>query len=82
MIPEDHICFLVDSKVESMDFASYDIRYSGAEHPAYHLRILLKILIMGILDRVRSSRRLAKNARELSDSLLTAGSFIEQRMEV
>lgn len=64
MIPEDHICFLVESIVESMDFTSFDIRYSGAGHPAYHPRIVLKILIMGILDRVRSSRRLAKNARE------------------
>lgn len=64
MIPEDHICFLVESIVESMDFTSFDLKYSGAGHPAYHPRILLKILIMGILDRVRSSRRLAKNARE------------------
>lgn len=64
MIAEDHICFLLESIVESMDFTSFDTRYSGAGHPAYHPRILLKILIMGILDRVRSSRRLAKNARE------------------
>jgi transposase len=64
MIPDDHICFLVESIIETMDFSLFDIRYSGAGHPAYHPRILLKILIMGILDRVRSSRRLAKNARE------------------
>ncbi len=64
MIPDDHICFLVESIIEAMDFSLFDIRYSGAGHPAYHPRILLKILIMGILDRVRSSRRLAKNARE------------------
>jgi transposase len=64
MIPDDHICFLVESIIETMDFSLFDIRYSGSGHPAYHPRILLKILIMGILDRVRSSRRLAKNARE------------------
>lgn len=64
MIAEDHICFLVESIVESMDFTSFDTRYSGAGHLADHPRILLKILVMGILDRVRSSRRLAKNARE------------------
>lgn len=50
--------------MESMDFTSFDMMYSGAGHPAYHPRIVLKILIMGVLDRVRSSRRLAKNARE------------------
>jgi transposase len=64
MIPEDHICYLVESIVESLDHTTFDMKYSGAGHPAYHPRILLKILIMGVLDRVRSSRRLAKNARE------------------
>jgi transposase len=64
LIPEDHICFLVEALVDSMDFSTFDIKYAGAGHPAYHPRILLKILVMGVMDRVRSSRRLAKNARE------------------
>ena len=64
LIPEDHICFLVESLVDSLDYSSFDIRYSGAGHPAYHPRILLKLLVMGVLDRVRSSRRLARNGRE------------------
>jgi transposase len=64
LIPEDHICFLVESLVDSLDYSTFDIRYSGAGHPAYHPRIPLKLLVMGVLDRVRSSRRLARNARE------------------
>ena len=64
LIPEDHICFLVESLVDSLDFSSFNIKYAGAGHPAYHPKIILKLLIMGILDRIRSSRRLAKNARE------------------
>src|SRR4030067_3689831 len=64
LIPDDHICFLVESLVDSLDYSAFDIQYSGAGHPAYHPRILLKLLIMGGLDRVRSSRRLARNARE------------------
>jgi transposase len=64
IIPDDHICFLVEGLVDSMDYRTFDIKYSGAGHPAYHPRILLKILIMGVLDRVRSCRRLARNARE------------------
>jgi len=64
LIPDDHICFLVESLVDSLDYSAFDIQYSGAGHPAYHPRILLKLLIMGVLDRVRSSRRLARNARE------------------
>ena len=64
MIPEDHICYLVEGLVESLDYTDFDVHYSGAGHPAYHPKILLKILIMGIIDKVRSSRRLAKNIRE------------------
>jgi transposase len=64
LIPDDHICFMVEALVNSMDFKAFDFKYAGAGHPAYHPRVLLKILIMGIMDRVRSSRRLAKNARE------------------
>lgn len=64
MIPEDHICFLVESFVDSLNFNEFDIKYSGAGHPAYHPRIIMKILIMGFLDKIRSSRRLARNARE------------------
>jgi transposase len=64
LIPEDHICYLIESLVDSLDYSLFDIRYSGAGYPAYHPRVLLKLLIMGVLDRVRSSRRLARNARD------------------
>ncbi len=64
LIPQDHVCFLVESFVNSQDFSSFDIRYAGVGHPAYHPRIILKLLIMGVLDRIRSSRRLARNSRE------------------
>ncbi len=64
LIPDDHICFLVEGLVDSLDYTLFDIKYSGAGHPAHHPRILVKLLIMGVIDRVRSSRRLARNARE------------------
>ena len=64
LIPEDHICFLVESLVESTDYSSFDEKYSGPGHPAHHPRILLKILIMGILDKIRSSRKLDRATRE------------------
>jgi transposase len=64
MIPEDHICYLVEELVDSLDFDSFDIKYSGAGHPTYHPRIILKILVIGFLDKIRSSRKLARNARE------------------
>lgn len=64
LIPEDHICILVESLIESLDFSSFDIRYDGPGHPAYHPRIILKLLVMGVLDKIRSSRKLSRNARE------------------
>lgn len=64
MIPQDHVCLLIESFIDAQDFSLFDIKYSGSGHPAYHPRIILKLLIMGILDRVRSSRRVARNARE------------------
>lgn len=64
LIPEDHVCFLVENFIDSLDLSVFEEKYEGAGHPAYHPGILLKLLVMGVLDKVRSSRSLAKNARE------------------
>jgi transposase len=64
LIPDDHVCLLIESFIDELDFSSFDIKYAGAGHPAYHPRVILKLLVMGVLDKVRSSRRLARNARE------------------
>jgi len=47
-----------------MDFSEFEIRYDGSGHPAYHPCIICKILIQSMLDRVRSSRSIARNVRE------------------
>ena len=64
LIPEDHVCFLVESFVESLDFSDFNEKYNGVGHPAYHPQVIIKLLVMGMLDRIRSSRRLARNTRE------------------
>jgi len=64
MIPEGHICFFVEEFVESLDYSGFDLIYAGAGHPAYHPRILMKTIIMGMLSRIRSSRKLASATRE------------------
>ena len=64
MISEDHICFLVEEFTESLNYSNFDMIYDGAGHPAYHPKIIMKILIMGMLGRVRSSRKLARACRE------------------
>jgi len=64
MIPKDHICFLVEDFVESLDFSNFDMIYEGAGRPAYHPRIIMKILLQGMLSKERSSRKLACACRE------------------
>jgi len=64
MIAKDHICFLVEDFVESLEFSRFDLIYGGAGHPAYHPKIIMKTLVYGMLCRTRSSRRLAKAAKE------------------
>jgi transposase len=64
MIPKDHMCFLVENFVESLDFSNFDLVYAGAGHPAYHPRIIMKILVYGMLCKTRSSRKLAKACQE------------------
>jgi transposase len=64
MIPKDHICYLIEGFVESLDYSDFDKKYAGPGNPSYHPRILLKIIIMGLLDRIRASRRLARTANE------------------
>jgi transposase len=64
MIPKEHICFFVEEFVESLDFSGFDLIYAGAGHPAYHPTILMKTIIMGMLSRTRSSRKLAAATRE------------------
>jgi transposase len=64
IIPDDHICYLIESFIDNLDFSSFDIKYSGAGHPAYHPRCIIKPTIMGMLDKVRSSRKLSRNIKE------------------
>ena len=64
MIPEDHICFLVEEFTENLNYTNFDMQYDGAGHPAYHPRIIMKIIIQGMLSRIRSSRKLAVSCRE------------------
>lgn len=56
-----------------MDLTDIEKRYEGAGHPAYHPKIILKLLILGQIDGIRSSRKIAKNARENLAYMYLAG---------
>lgn len=64
MIDKNHICFFVETLIESLDFSKFDIIYEGPGHPAYHPRILTKIIVQGMLYNERSSRKISRACRE------------------
>jgi transposase len=64
MIDDEHLCYIVDIVVDSMDFSKQEKEADGPGHPGYHPRILIKIHIMGLIDGIRHSRKLHKCVRE------------------
>jgi transposase len=73
IIPEDHICFLVDDIIDQMDFGDIDEKYQGPGHPAYPPKIMVKLLIMGTIDGLRSSRKIGDCVRENVIFIFLAG---------
>lgn len=64
IIPKDHICYLIEEVVNQVDYSSFDNKVNGPGSPTYHPRIILKIILNGICDRVTSTRKLEKLALE------------------
>jgi transposase len=61
LIPEDHVCRVVDAFVDRLDMAGLGFeRAEPAEtgRPGYDPRDLLKLYLHGYLQQIRSSRRL------------------------
>ncbi|MDY6966593.1 MAG: IS5/IS1182 family transposase, partial [Halobacteriota archaeon] len=57
LIDEDHICRLVDEVIEGMDFTEIEERYDGPGSPAYHPKVMMKLLVQGVIDGILSSRK-------------------------
>lgn len=63
LIAEDHIVRGIDSIIESLDFKDLYNSYSEEGQPAYHPKMLIKILIYGYSIGIRSSRKLAERIK-------------------
>jgi len=63
LIEEDHIVRGVDSIIEALDFNELYNSYSEEGQPAYHPKMLIKVLIYGYSIGIRSSRKLAERTR-------------------
>ncbi|MFH1585788.1 MAG: IS1182 family transposase [archaeon] len=64
LFSKNHVAYLIEQITDSLDYSTFDNKYAGAGHPAYHPQIPLKLLLIGSVDKINSSRRLAKNSQE------------------
>jgi transposase len=66
LIPDDHVCRVIDAFVDRLDMAALGFeRSEPAEtgRPGYDPRGLLKLYLYGYLQQIRSSRRLESECR-------------------
>lgn len=63
-ILEGHVCRLISSVVDNMDLSYVFERYKGGGASAYNPKMLLKVWILGFVNKTYSSRLLAKALRE------------------
>lgn len=66
LIPDDHMCRVIDTFVDRLDMAGLGFeRAEAAEtgRPGYNPRDLLKLYLYGYLQQIRSSRRLESECR-------------------
>jgi transposase len=66
LIPDDHVCRVIDAFVDRLDMAGLEFeRAEAAEtgRPGYDPRDLLKLYLYGYLQQIRSSRRLESECR-------------------
>jgi transposase len=64
LIPEGHIVRLVSRAIDGMKLEPLLNAYDGGGASNYHPRMLLKVLVYGYIDRLYSSRRIAKAVSE------------------
>jgi transposase len=65
VLPENHLCFLVDEVVEKVAIGGFAAAYgeAGGESP-YHPRMMLKVWLYAFALKVKSTRKLEQRLRE------------------
>src|SRR5659263_257281 len=59
-IAEDHISRILNDIIDAIDITTIESKYSEEGCPAYHPRLLIKILLYGYMINIRSSREIYK----------------------
>jgi len=60
MIPDNHLVRVIDIVVEQLDLRGLYNSYGEEGQPAYHPKMLIKILLYGYATGIRSSRKLSE----------------------
>lgn len=77
-LSEDHLCFTVSDIVDNLDLSKIEEDYKEEGHPAYHPKLLIKLLFYGYTQGVRSSRKLEnKTSEDIAFRYLTANSHLD-----
>ncbi len=63
-IVEGHVCRLISSIIDEMDLTHIYEKYKGGGASAYNPSMLLKVWILGFVNKIYTSRLLAKALRE------------------
>ncbi|MFQ6052544.1 MAG: IS1182 family transposase [Candidatus Hydrothermarchaeota archaeon] len=63
-IDDNHLARMVDAIFDAIDVSYIEIKYSEHGRPAYHPRTMLKIWFYAYMNKVRSSRELARLLEE------------------
>src|ERR1700674_5007243 len=79
LIPDDHVCRVIDAFVARLDMAGLGFeRAEAAEtgRPGYDPRDLLKLYLYGYLQQIRSSRRLESECRRNVEIMWLLGRLV------
>jgi transposase len=79
LIPEDHVCHVIEAFVDRLDMSSLGfVRAEAAEtgRPGYDPRDLLKLYLYGYLQQIRSSRRLENECRRNIEVMWLIGRLV------
>ena len=72
-IPENHLVRVVNTVVDSLELKPLYDRYKEGGCPAYHPRMMLKVMIYSFTQKTYSSRQIAKALRENINYMWIAG---------
>jgi transposase len=67
-IPKPHLCRIVDLAVEKNRSGSVCSLYPGVGPPAYHLKMMLKVILYAYANRIYSSRQIAKQLKKFFEN--------------